>query len=219
MSIWEPFDPVSYFLHTILGGLGIAGALVALAVLKGSSNHIWAGRLFVFAAFVAAATAVVFSFTEFSGAAIASSAITFSCLGAALLALRPKSKAVLGGEIVTTVLMGLAFLWLLLGLSMSIQGGTWLPPLLYSLFAVGLLIGDVRFLRLDEQQRTDARLPRHFSRMAFAFAIAVHAPIVTFGDELGIHPALAFFGPFIIWPAIVLFFKRRQATGKLTLAD
>lgn len=219
MSIWEPFDPVSYFLHIILGGLGIVGALVALSALKGSSNHIWAGRLFVLAAFVAAATAVVFSFTEFSGAAIASSVMTFSCLGAALLALRPKNKAVSSGEVITTTLMGLAFLWILFGLSMSIQGGRWLQPLLYSLFAGGLLIGDIRFLRLDAQRRADGRLPRHFSRMAFALAIAVHAPIVTFGDELGLEPTLAFFGPFLIWPAIVLFFKRRQAKGKLVLAD
>jgi hypothetical protein len=188
-------------------------------VLKGSSSHIWAGRLFVFAAFVAAATALVFSFTSFSGAAISSSVITFSCLGAALLALKPKSKAVLGGEIAATFLMGSAFLWMMLGVFMSIQSGAWLFPLLYSLFPLGLFVSDVRFIRLDQRQRSDSRLLRHFSRMGFAFAIAVHAPIVSFGDELGLHPALAFFGPFLIWPAIVIFFKRRQTKKKLVLAN
>ncbi len=219
MNIWEPFDPVSYFLHTILGGLGIVGALVALAALKGSSAHVWAGRLFVFAAFVAAATAVVFSFTEFAGAALASSVMTFSCLGAALFALQPKSKAIFAGEIFTTILMVLTFLWLLLGALMFLQSGAWLPPMLYSLFPLGLLIGDIRFLRMDERQRSIARLPRHFSRMAFALAIAVHAPIVSFSEELNLHPALAFFGPFLLWPAIVVFFKRRQAKGALAFAD
>lgn len=219
MSIWEPFDPVTYFSHTILGGLGIVGALIALTVLKGSSGHIWAGRLFVFAAFVAAATALVFSFTTFSGPAIASSVITFSCLGAAVLALKPRSRAVLGGEIVTTFLMGAALLWMLFGSYMSIQNGRWLIPLLYSLFPLVLLIGDLTFLRLDQRHRSGARLPRHYSRMGFALAIAVHAPIVSFGDDLGLHPALAFFGPFVIWPTIVLYFNRRQAKNQLVLAS
>lgn len=219
MNIWEPFDPFSYFMHTILGGLGILGAIVALSMLKGSSGHVWSGRLFAFAAFVAAATAIVFGLTEFSGAALASSIMTFSCLGAALFALRPKSKAVFSGEILTTALMGLTFLWLLLGILMSLQSGGWLPPLLYSLFPLGLFVGDIRFLRLNEEQRATIGLSRHFSRMAFALAIAVHAPIVTFSEALNLHPAPAFFGPFLIWPAIVLFFRHRQTRGTLALAD
>ena len=211
MSIWEPFDPVTYFLHIILGGLGIAGAFMALTVLKGSTGHIWAGRLFVLAAFVAAATALVFSFTAFSGPAIASSVMTFSCLGAAVLALRPRSTAVLGGEIVTTFLMGAALLWMLFGSYMSFQSGEWLMPVLYSLFPLVLLIGDLKFLRLDQPTRSATRLLRHYSRMGFALAIAVHAPIVSFGDDLGLHPLLAFFGPLLIWPIIVLYFTRRPA--------
>ncbi|MEM1091356.1 MAG: hypothetical protein AAGI67_13305 [Pseudomonadota bacterium] len=219
MGIWEPFDPFSYFFHTILGGLGILGAIVALSVLKGSGKHIWAGRLFAFGALIAATTAVVFSFTEFSGAAISSSVMTFSALGAALFALRQKRGVVLWGELLTTTLMGLSFLWLTLGVVMSIESGLWLPPLLYSLFPLGLFIGDIRFLRLNQQQRSSAGLSRHFSRMAFTLAIAVHAPLVTFADELPVHPAVAFFGPFLIWPAIVLTFKRRQDKGRLALAQ
>jgi hypothetical protein len=115
--------------------------------------------------------------------------------------------------------MALAFLWMGLGVVMSIQGGGWLMPFLYSLFPLGLLIGDIRFLRLDGQERAAVRLPRHYSRMAFALAIAVHAPIVSFGDDLGLHPAVAFFGPFVIWPAIVFFFRRRQTRGVLVFAD
>ncbi len=218
MSIWEPFDPVSYFLHTILGGLGIVGAIVALSVLKGSRKHLLAGRLFVLAAFVAATTAIVFSFTQFAGAALASSTMTYSALGAALLALRPKSRAVLLGEIGTTVLMGLAFAWLVLGAVMGLPQGAWLPPFLYSLFPLALLIGDIRFLRLPPDERRSARLPRHYSHMGFTFAIAVHAPIVSFADELSLHPALAFFGPFIVWPAIVLYFNGVQKRRGIALA-
>ena len=219
MPIWDPFDPVTYFLHTILGGLGIVGAVIALLALKGSTKHVWAGRVFVVAAFVAAFTAVVFSFTSFSGAALATSTITFSCLGAALLALKPRSRMVLAGEIGTTSLMGIALLWLLLGFAMSVQSGFWLRPLLYSMIVLVLLIGDIRFVRLDARERVGARIPHHLSRMAFAFAIAVHAPIVSFGADLRLHPIVAFFGPFLIWPAIVLFFRNRKSQGRLVLAN
>lgn len=48
---------------------------------------------------------------------------------------------------------------------------------------------------------------RHLSRMAFAFAIAVHAPLVSFAGPLGIDPIVAFFGPFVLWPVIVFVFR------------
>lgn len=209
MNIWDPFDPVVYFMHTIVGTLGVAGAVVALAVLKGSRRHVTAGWLFTSAACVAATTAIVFGFTEFSPLALASSVMTFSALAAAVLAVRPNSRAVVMGERVTTGLMGLAFLWLSLGVLMSLGSGAWIPPFLYALFPLGLFVSDVRFLRLDEAGRARSRLPRHYSRMAFALAIAVHAPIVSFADQIPVHPALSFFGPFLIWPLIVLTSRRR----------
>ena len=210
MNIWEPFDPIVYFMHIILGGLGIVGAIAALSVIKGSKFHIWAGRIFVFAAFVAALTAIIFSAVRFSGPAIASSVMTFSALGAALLALKPKTKLVFSGEIITTVLMGLALLWILFGTIMSLQTGRWLQPLIYLIFPLFMFIGDIRFLRKPNEQRVSAKLPRHYSRMGFAFAVAVHAPIVSFGNDLGIPPLVAFFGPLLIWPAIILFFNKRK---------
>jgi hypothetical protein len=52
--------------------------------------------------------------------------------------------------------------------------------------------------------------------MAFAVAIAVHAPIVSFGDRLGLNPDVAFFGPFILWPIIV--YATRKTEGALSAA-
>ena len=209
MRIWDPFNPVVYFVHTFVGALGVVGALFALSVLKGSRAHVIAGWVFTTAACIAAATAVVFSFTEFSPLALASSVMTLGAITAAVLAVRPRNRGVVVGEYVTTGLMGLAFLWLSLGVVMSIGSGAWLPPFLYSLFPLGLVISDIRFLRLDDAGRARSRLPRHYSRMAFALAIAVHAPIVSFADQIPVHPALSFFGPFVIWPLIVVTSRRR----------
>jgi hypothetical protein len=55
--------------------------------------------------------------------------------------------------------------------------------------------------------------------MAFAFAIAVHEPIVVFADDLSIHPGLACYGPFIIWPVIFFFFNSRLKKNLVIVAN
>ena len=211
MNIWDPFHPIAYFLHAALGFAGILGAIAALGVVKGSSPHIWAGRLFVLAAAVAAGTAISFSFTNFAPMALASAGMMFSLVGGALLAHRSKSSAVVAGELATTILMAVVLAWLLYGVRLAapLGGLLWIPPLILALFCAAFLVNDIRFMRLDDAGRSPKRVPRHFSRMAFAVALAVHEPIVVFSDDLGIHPGLAFYAPFIIWPAIVLFFNNR----------
>ena len=219
MNIWDPFHPFAYFLHTSLGVAGVLGAVVALAMTKGSSRHILAGRTFAVAAAIVSATAISFSFIAFAPMAITSAIMTLSVVGSAVLALRSKSSRVVAGELVTTMLMALALLWLLFGVMMSIpQGGVlWIPPLLFAAFAAALLVNDIRFTRQDDAGRMSKRLPRHLSRMAFAFAIAVHAPIVIFADDFNIHPSLAFYGPFIIWPVIFFFFNSRIKRNLLAI--
>ncbi|HEX9852288.1 MAG TPA: hypothetical protein VGA68_04710 [Woeseiaceae bacterium] len=215
MNIWDPFHPIAYFLHTSLGVAGIIGAIVALSLTKGSPFHIRAGRTFAIAAAVAAATAIAFSFTSFAPMAVASGVMTLSAVGSAFLALRSKSPRVTASEMLTTSLMAFVLIWLLAGVAMSVrQGGVlWIPPLILACFPAALLVNDVRFMRLDDIERKQKRLHRHLSRMAFAFAIAVHAPVVVFADDLNIHPGLAFYCPFLIWPVIVLYFRARMRKG------
>lgn len=211
MNIWDPFHPFAYFLHTILGGTGLLGAIIALSVTKGSSPHVFAGRAFAIAASIVAATAILFSITSFAPMAIASATITLSAIGSALLALREKSRRVATGEIATTTLMAVVVLWLLYGVMLSMpQGGLlWIPPLAFGAIAVALFVNDIRFMKYDSDEREPKRLTRHLSRMSFAFAIAVHEPIVIFADRLSIHPALAFYGPFIVWPVLFFYFNNR----------
>ena len=219
MNIWDPFHPVAYFLHAALGFAGIFGALFALALVKGSASHILAGRIFAFSAAVAATTAIVFSFTTFAPMALASAVMLLSVVGSAIMAHRSKSPAVAAGELVTTLMMAFVVLWLLYGVFVSLpQGGfLWIPPLFLACVSAALLINDVRFMRLAETGRESRRLPRHLSRMAFAFAIALHEPIVVFSDDLNIHPIVAFYGPLIVWPAIFFFFNSRIKNRSLKL--
>ena len=78
-----------------------------------------------------------------------------------------------------------------------------LTPLVYSLFPAWFLLGDLRFRRLQGDARRVAGIRQHLSKMAFALAVAVHAPAVTFADDFRIPLLLAFFGPLLLWPAIL----------------
>lgn len=219
MNIWDPFHPVAYLLHAILGFAGIFGAIAALVLVKGSASHILAGRVFAVAAAVAATTALVFSFTTFAPMAIASAVLLLSIVGSAILAHHDKSPGVAAGELVTTLMMAFVVLWLLYGVAMAAPHGglLWLPPMFLACISAALLINDVRFMRLEQTGRESRRLARHLSRMALAFAIALHEPIVVFSDDLNIHPIVAFYGPLIVWPAIVFFFNSRIKNKSLTL--
>lgn len=221
VNIWDPFNPAAYFLHAILGVSAILGALVALALVKGSRRHILAGRIFSVAAAIAAVTAIVFSFSTFAPMAIASAALMLSVVGSAILAHHSRSTWVAGGEWVATTLMAVVLLWLLYGVAISLPHGglLWLLPLILVFISAAFLVNDIRFIRLDDAGREQNRLPRHVSRMAFAFAIAVHEPVVVFSDDLNIHPGLAFYGPLIIWPAIVYFFNGRIRRKTLEVAN
>ena len=209
MEIWQPYGLVTYFLHTGLGTLGVLSAFVALAAVKGSSVHVGFGRAFVGAAVVAAVTAIVFTFTVYSPAVIASSLLTFSCLGSAIMALRARTRWITVGEIIATIAICLCLFWMLFGAYMTFGTAFFWRPFLYAFFAIALLIGDFRFFRMNAEARRSFRVRRHLSRMGFALAIAIHAPIVSFGDRLGIPPTLAFFGPLLLWPLLVAYFNRR----------
>jgi hypothetical protein len=219
MNIWDPFHPVPYLLHSALGALGILGALIAMAVTKGSRRHVLAGRTFAIAATIVAATGIAFSFTNFAPMSIASGVMTVSAIGSAVMALRQKSQTVTIGELVAATLMAIAFLWLVFGVMISIpQGGfLWTAPLFFAVLPAVLFINDVRFIRQSDPERKSKRLRRHFSRMAFALAIAVHAPVVVFSDDLHLHPAFAFYGPFVIWPGIFFYFNGRLERKQLPI--
>jgi hypothetical protein len=220
MHIWDPFHPVAYFLHATLGIAGILGAVVALAVLKGSFRHKLAGRAFAVAAVVAAGTAIVFSITSFAPMAIAAAAMILSAVGSAFLALRSNTPRVMAAEILAASIMAFVVIWLLAGVALSIpQGGLlWIPPLVLACFPAVLLVNDIRYIRLDSAGRNENRLLRHLSRMTFAFAIAVHEPIVVFADDLNLHPGIAFYGPLLIWPLLVAYFRTRLKANRLAIA-
>ena len=212
MNFWDPYGLVTYLLHTVLGSTGVLAALIALSVAKGKRAHMISGRLFVAMALVAASTAIVFALTRFAPLAIISSLMTMALLAGSLLALRKRTPRVTLGENLAMGVMALCGLVLAVmapaaSMVASAPAGAGLQAALYALFPLGFVLGDLRFRKFNDQERRQQRIRRHLPRMAFAFAIAVHAPIVSFSDDLGLDPLLAFFGPFVLWPLIIFGFR------------
>ena len=211
--IWDPFDPLPYLTHVSIGTLGLIGAIVALRSAKGSPTHRRAGWVFAVAATVAAVSAL---YLNLNGAGLlvwTSTLMTLSLVAGGVLASRRRSVLVVLGEFVAMAVMAMVTLnlwanvvsWLIQGVPASdLQ-----TELLYGLFPLGFLIFDFRHI---VRRRSSDRpvIFRHLSRLAFAFAIAVHAPIVSFSDDLGLNALLAFFGPFLIWPMVLWAFRRMR---------
>jgi hypothetical protein len=61
----NPFNPLVYWPHVVLGISSIAFALIAIGSRKGGQRHRQAGRLFAITMSIAALTAAAFSFVRF----------------------------------------------------------------------------------------------------------------------------------------------------------
>ena len=214
-----PFPVLPYLLHTIIGTLGVVLAFVALGLRKGSRSHKDAGRGFVASVAIAALTAILFGVMTGSPLTLASALLVLGLVVGAIVALRPRTTWTRVGSGVGTGLVLLSWLILLplglFGVAIILQwvsppAGVAVPqlssvltPLVYSLFPAWFLLGDLRFRRLQGDARRVAGIRQHLSKMAFALAVAVHAPAVTFADDFRIPLLLAFFGPLLLWPAIL----------------
>jgi hypothetical protein len=180
----------------------------------------------------------MFSATRLSPPAIVSSLFVIGLVLGAILALRPRTTAVKLGERFAVVLLAVAFLGQFVGALLPFLG--WLgllpppPPSLnlpelttldyisgiafagiYALIILAFLISDFRFLRVNDARRQASSFRRHLSRMAFALAIAVHAPIVSLSGSFGIGNSEAanfavFYGPFIIYPIIMYVLRNHK---------
>lgn len=218
-SLAAPFPVLPYFLHTIIGTLGVLLAFVALGRRKGSRSHKAAGWGFVVSVAIAALTAIIFSAIVGSTLTLASALLVLGLVCGAVMALRPGTAWTRAGGWVGTGLVLLSWLILvpmgLFGVAIVLQ---WVPPppgvaipswssvltpLAYAAFPTWFLLGDLRFRRLQGDARRTAGVRQHLSKMAFALAVAVHAPVVTFADDFRLPFLLAFFVPLLLWPAIL----------------
>ena len=210
--IWEPFDPATWLSHVALGSIALLSGVAAMSVRKGSDKHKLAGRVFAIGAFIAAISAIAFSFTALSPPAIMTALMTIAAVTSAVLAFRqPPGRIVF--QALSSFIFLAAFLFAALSaLMLGLQGNpVALAPGTYSLFPLVMVISDIRFWRASPERRDETRVPRHVNRMTFAFALGVHAPVVSFADDWGLNQNVAFFGPLLLWPILYFLFRRTAA--------
>lgn len=213
----DPFSPLAYWPHVILGISSILFAVLALSYPKGSRNHRWSGLAFFITMSVAAITAIAFSFVRLAPAALFSCAVVFYGLGTAVLSLRKREG------FLRALQYALPLIAVLITFASLAAGATAvfaLPEapvpfpvraliaflaLLVGVFFASLAIGDFRFLRDPAPEKT-RRYRRHGFRMAIAATETIRAPFISFGPPLGADGLLSFpvyfFGPFLLVPLI-----------------
>lgn len=210
--MWEPYDPFSYFLHVGCGFAAVAGAIVALAVRKGSTLHKRAGWIFVIPMVVAAVTALIFEveFDEPRPLAVVWSIATLYLLATSILALRSSRESGHVAEKILIVVPLVLFAFSAAVLFRSVISGSLgqIPgPALHAGIFAAMVIGDIRLILARYRQRPKY-IRRHLFRMLMAFAFAIRA-LLSLGIEIGVSFEVVATTPILIALAATGYFFRR----------
>lgn len=213
---------VTLAVHITAGVVGLLLAAVALSAAKGGLLHRRAGRLFVWAMLVMAATGVVIASAAGPNATALGGLTAGYLVVTALTTVRPRSSAVRRVDAVAMVFgLAVGLTSLVLGLlSLSRPGGhiQGIPaPILFTFAALGLLgsAGDLRMIRAGRIHGA-RRIGRHLWRMCFALWIATASFFLGQADEfpaqLRILPLLAAlaFAPLVL----LLYWLWRVRSGR-----
>lgn len=205
-----PFDPVSYYLHMVIGLIGLIAAIIAFSSRKGGPRHVFAGRVFAVCILIVSLTSVVMLLVRVAPPLIVSTAAAIYAIGTALLALKPSSALVRSGEIGLAVIQILAIILFLSIAIPEVAAGTIPPigPMVIIAIPIFLLFGDINFFMKSKQRRV-LGVRRHLSRMIWAFVVAVRAPIVEVNGSLQIPVPVILFLPLLVAPMIIWFVLRR----------
>jgi len=208
---WEPFDPVSYYLHVVTGIAAALAGLTALTTRKGTQPHILAGRIFAGCMAVAAITTMVFMVEQPVGIAAFAALLSVYLIGTAILTIRRHRVSARGLDGLflaggaALVLFLLRLMWVL-----RTEFPERLPVLgVFVALVVALLAGDIRRLHGAEASPT-AVIRRHLMRMCLAFAVAMTAATVTNQVRLGLSAPVAILGPFLVMSLVGGAFWLRQ---------
>ena len=211
--MWDPYDPISYFLHVGFGFLAVAGAITALSVRKGSPLHKKGGWVFAVPMVVAAVTALIFEveFDQPRPLVVIMSAATLYLLATGILSIRNQLPIAPIAEKILVVVPLALFLISIVFLVRNIQSVALanIPgPTLYAGVFLALVIGDVRLMRSRAVERS-YWVRRHLFRMLLAFAFAIRA-LFAIGIETGLPFEFVVTAPLVLALAATWYFSRRQ---------
>lgn len=203
-----PFDPISYYIHIIIGVVGLVAGMIALLTKKGSQPHILAGRTFAICVVIVSITSAVLLSVRMIPPLMMAAMTAVYAVGTAILALRtatPNVKKIEYGLSIAECLVIAVFVYI--SIPQVMQGN--IPPigpLAILAIPIILLVGDYNFYR-NPEQRPRMRVFRHLSRMIWALIVAIRAPIVEFNVVLQIPTPIILFAPLIVAPVLIVLFR------------
>ena len=209
-----PFDPISYYLHIIIGIVGLVAGVIALLTKKGSQPHILAGRTFAICVVIVSITSAVLLSVRMIPPLMMAAMTTVYAVGTAILALRAATPSVKKMEYGLSIAEGIVIaVFVYMSVPHVMQGN--IPPigpLVILAIPTILLVGDFNFYR-NPDQRARLRVLRHMSRMIWALIVAIRAPIVEVNVVLQIPTPLILFAPLIVAPVMIFLFRRQIGSG------
>ena len=196
--IWEPFDPVSYFIHVVLGFTAFGAGIFALATKKGTQVHIKAGKIFAYLMIPVALSTIVFMSHEFLPLALLMSLAVLYFIPSAINAIRnAKKSAILWDSVLIIIPLALFLFSALQSVRVQfIESAPKLGPVLMAATFGFILIQDLALLKSRERDNS-YWIRRHLTRMILAFTFTAMA-VVRLGINIGltleqsvIYPTLA----------------------------
>ncbi|SHE92092.1 hypothetical protein SAMN04487965_0951 [Microbulbifer donghaiensis] len=216
--IWEPFDPVSYFIHVVLGFIAFGAGIVALSTQKGTSIHIRAGKVFAYLMILVALSTFAFMAYKFLPLALVLSIAVIYLIPSAINAFRNGRKF---AKLWDRLLIVIPFL-LCVFASMqfvrfqSIDTAPRVGPILLAATFGFLFFQDLLLLRNRERERY-YWIRRHMTRMILAFTFTAMA-VVRLGINVGLTlEQTVIFPTLIAWLCIAYCYKK-YSPEKLTPA-
>lgn len=207
--IWEPFDPVSYFIHVGLGVLALAAGLYALASSKGSANHKRAGRWFAYPMLLVALSTFVFMFYHFLPLAIVMALATLYCISSAIRAAGHTryTRRIWDGFLLVIPLLLCVFAAMQCIRFAQIEGAPVVGPAILALTFGWLTLQDIALLN-HKHLEANAWLRRHAVRMVLALTFAIMA-VVRIGINFGLTLEQTVVIPLLVAFLICAYFYRR----------
>lgn len=207
----SPYLALAYYGHILIGTLTLLVALVAFATLKGSALHRYAGYAFGAGVLIVCITSIDMLREVFIPPLFMAVFTAIYAFGGAWLALQRRSRAVLLSELGLT-LFEIVGLIIFLSIAVPAARAGLIPPfapLVIALIPIILLVGDANWF-LQQKSRARLRIARHLSRMIWAFAVVLRAPLVELAAAgLPLSQGVVTFGPMGVAVLMLWYFRRK----------
>lgn len=204
---------INGLLHTIVGGVALLGALVALISVKGSDRHKLAGRVFAWLIIISAVTSFFPTFLKFSEIgplAIIMALGTIYLVITAVIAVRFRTVESLPIEkllpVVPLILLALPAFRVFLAVKTQ-NFEIFLGPLLIAGLFLYVLVQDVS-IAVNRQRSREFWTKRHLTRMIFALSFGVMA-LVRIGVNFGLNFEMSVVLPLVGALILVVFYRWR----------